>query len=477
MAKNDGLKELGSTGLNISAGVVDEDIVPELRSDRALKIFGQMSGNDPVIGGILFAIDMLIRQVEWTVEPNPSGNEEDAEFLQGCMDDMSHSWSDFISEVMTMLAYGFSFFEIVYKVRRGEQDEMGKVPTSRFDDGRIGWRKFGIRSQDSLSRWDYDVESGSLRGFIQRAAPEYEEVMIPVQKGLLFRTSVVKNNPEGRSILRNAYRPWYFKKHMEEIEGVGIERDLAGLPMAKVDAAILREASDLSNGDPSARNLVEAIRTIIKNVRQDKEAGIIWPMMKDQGGNDLLEFTLMNSGGSRTFDISGVIERYDSRIAMTVLADFILLGHQQVGSFSLSRDKTNLFMIAIGAWLQSIEEVLNRFAVHRLFRVNGMDTSNLPKIIHKPMLKPDLNTLSSFLNTLASMGMSLFPDENLDKYLREIADLPEQSEESKEAQEAKEQEELMGLVQQYVQEQQAAEQEGAEQAPQEDAGADQQPEA
>jgi hypothetical protein len=34
---------------------------------------------------------------------------------------------------------------------------------------------------------------------------------------------------------------------------------------------------------------------------------------------------------------------------MTVLADFVLLGHQQVGSFALSSDKTKLFSMAVGS--------------------------------------------------------------------------------------------------------------------------------
>jgi hypothetical protein len=47
---------------------------------------------------------------------------------------------------------------------------------------------------------------------------------------MLFRTKSRKGSPEGKSILRNAYRSWYFKRRIQEIEGIGIERDLAGFP-------------------------------------------------------------------------------------------------------------------------------------------------------------------------------------------------------------------------------------------------------
>ncbi|WP_155274431.1 hypothetical protein [Piscirickettsia salmonis] len=45
----------------------------------------------------------------------------------------------------------------------------------------------------------------------------------------MFRTTSRKGNPEGRSILRNAYQPWYYKKNLESIESIGIERNLVGL--------------------------------------------------------------------------------------------------------------------------------------------------------------------------------------------------------------------------------------------------------
>lgn len=37
---------------------------------------------------------------------------------------------------------------------------------------------------------------------------------------------VREKDPEGKSILRNAYRSWYFKKRIQEIEGIGIEATL-----------------------------------------------------------------------------------------------------------------------------------------------------------------------------------------------------------------------------------------------------------
>ena len=56
----------------------------------------------------------------------------------------------------------------------------------------------------------------------------FEELL---ERALHFVTKSRKNNPEGHSILRGSYRAWYFKRRIQEIEGIGLERDLAGFPV------------------------------------------------------------------------------------------------------------------------------------------------------------------------------------------------------------------------------------------------------
>ncbi|MCB6614658.1 hypothetical protein LI127_15610, partial [Anaerostipes hadrus] len=75
-----------------------------------------------------------------------------------------------------------------------------------------------IRSQDSLYQWEYDDED-NLIGMTQMPPPNFGLYTIPLEKAIHFRTRSRKGNPEGRSILRNAYRSWYFKKGIQEFEG------------------------------------------------------------------------------------------------------------------------------------------------------------------------------------------------------------------------------------------------------------------
>jgi hypothetical protein len=431
------MSEVGLSGLTHTAGIIEEEYEPELVGRKAIDAYKKMRDSDPLVGAILFAVDMLIRQVEWRVEPatNETQDEQEAEFLESCMNDMSSTWSDTISEIMSFLVFGFAFHEIVYKQRSGGPDagaskkEAGVkkagdegAERSRFNDGRIGWRKIPLRGQETLDHWEFDTDGG-IKAFVQKAPPDFKDVPIPIEKGLLFRTTSYKNNPEGRSVLRNAYRPAFFKRRIEELEGVGIERDLAGLPMAGVDPAIL--ADDADQGD---KKILYAIQNIVKNVRRDTQEGIIWPNAYDEKGNKLYTFELLSAGGSRTFDTSAIIQRYDQRIAMTILADFILLGHEKVGSFALSSSKTDLFAVALGTWLNSIQDIFNRFAVPRLFELNNVSLEELPKIVHGDIENRDLAEIAAYLQALSGVGMPLFPDSKLEGHLRQIGNLPEKEE-------------------------------------------------
>lgn len=412
--------EIGATGLNYDLiGNIEEEFLPELRGDKAWKKFREMSDNDPIIGAILYAIDMMVRQVDWQVHPfdDDPANDEAAEFVDECLHDMSHTLGDFMSEVFSaMLVYGYGLHEIVYKKRDGKRSSPGL--SSKYSDGKVGWRKLAPRSPTTRHKWRLD-DQGGVQGFYQLAPPLYEIEYIPITKALLFRAKTIKNNPEGRSILRNAYRPYYFKKRIEEIEGIGVERDLAGLPMLYVDPELLS-----GNLTPQQEQFLTDLKNLVVNVRRDRQEGVILPLAFDHNGNQLYKFELLSSGGQRQFDTTGIVNRYNQQIAMSVLADFIMLGQQSQGSFALAASKTNLFAVALGTWLENVASVFNRHAIPRLLEMNGMPTDKAPRLTYRDISTPDLTELATYIVQLAGAGAELFPDENLERHLRQAAKLP-----------------------------------------------------
>jgi hypothetical protein len=72
--------------------------------------------------------------------------------------------------------------------------------------------------------------------------------------------------------------------------------------------------------------------------------------------------------------------------------------------------------------------------VPRLFELNNFPLDNLPTIEHSDIESPDLTDLGTYLASLAQIGMPLFPDEDLENYLRTAAHMPPKSEAAKLAQ-------------------------------------------
>jgi phage gp29-like protein len=409
-------KEIGRVGQRRYGGIFYEEFLSELRGRKGAEVFTEMSNNDETIGAILFAIEMLVRQASWSVEPGGSTakDREAAEFVKSCMDDMQQTWIDTISEILSFLTYGWSFHEIVYKRRMGRTKD--NRTSSKYDDGLIGWMKLPIRSQETLYQWEYD-DQDNLIGMTQMPPPDFGLITIPMTKAMLFRTRSRKDNPEGRSILRTAYRSWYFKRRIQEIEGIGIERDLAGLPVITTP-----EGMDIWDKDDEDMNAIRAgLEAMVKNIRRDSTEGLVLPFG--------YTFELTSTGGSRQFDTNSIIARYDTKISQTVLADFIQLGHESVGSFALSSDKTNLFSMAICAFLDIICQTFNSQGIPALIDINGdhfAGVTDYPRLTHGDIEDVDLATVATFIKDMTSIGV-IIPDESLEDYVRQLGKLPKRT--------------------------------------------------
>jgi hypothetical protein len=215
--------EVGESGLKQWSGIVREEFLPNLQGLRGLKTYREMKDNDPVVGAALFAAGMLLRNAPWNVQAADDSDEgEDMKlYVEEVMKDFSVPWTQVMTEILTMLPYGFAPMEIILKQRKGYDADPMK--SSAYDDGMYGVANLALRAQESLLNWEYDAENGDKLTGMKQQLKTGGSVVIPIEKLCIFRTEAVSGNPEGRSILRNAYRPWYFKKRIEvdAVEPIG----------------------------------------------------------------------------------------------------------------------------------------------------------------------------------------------------------------------------------------------------------------
>lgn len=440
-------REYGTTGISRWGGQIYEEKLKELRGREGYAQYREMRRNDPVIGAVMFGIISALKDPDVEVIPASDSDEDRiaARFVETCIYDMSFSWADTLDLILNpLLEQGFALVEICYKRRLGQDAPAGVAGahSSKFNDGRIGWRKWAPRPAESLApgnEWIYD-KNGGIQGINQqpetpgyatkplRWVPGFRDVgtedqdyiySIPIEKLLHFRTSLYPaNNPEGVSLLRSMYIPYWYSMNMQEIEGIGVERDLNGLPVM-----YLGEGTTL--GDDSSSDFTIA-KELVENIRTDEQAGVVIPHPKlgstGDGRGVLLE--LLSTQGRRQWDVGQIIERYDKRKAISVLAQFIMLGMDTSGSFSLGKVQSDLFMVAVKSFMKQIADVINRHAIPRLMAFNYFPgTTGYPYIKFSPVGIPSLAELAEFVNKLVDKQV-LIPDDDLERHLRQVADLP-----------------------------------------------------
>jgi hypothetical protein len=435
-------KDIGSTGLRQYSGWIREEFLRALQGREAQRVYREMRDNSPTIGALMFAIHQTMRRIEWREEPPDDTGEQTkyTDFAHSLRFDMSAPWEDVVVEALSMLEFGFAPLEIVYKRRQGRQKPMsydvrGKQVfagadegSSRYDDGLIGIRRLPLRGQETILKWYFDP-NGQITGMQQQPwmGPLID---LPIEKLLIFRPTYYKNNPEGRSILRNAYRAYFFSKRIEEEEAIMYER-MNGLPILHVPSALLEAAKLSGDAGMQASATLAYYKELVTNVRIDEQMGVILPSDTFQGPNGpsnvrMYEFQLLTptGGGGHAVDPEKVLGRYSLDILKTAMADFIDLGHQARGTQNLAISKVDMFFQAISGWLTSMAGVMNRYMLPRVWALNGWDDDTVPQYVPDLAQRIDLDVISNFVLRLSQAGARLFPDDDLENYLREAAGMP-----------------------------------------------------
>ena len=416
---------LGVAGDNVTNGQIRADeFLPELRGKKAIRKYREMRDNDSTIGAVMYATEQVLRDVKLHVKPanDSDAAKAEAEFVKSVLDDMDHSLDDHISEALSFLSYGFAWFEVVYKRREGMQTTSPKK-RSKFEDGRIGVRKIAIRAPWTVNKFDVDQISGDVLGLYQDTGRFNGEHYIPVNKSLYYRTTSINGDPSGRSVLRNAYTSYEYLNNLQSIEAIAVERELAGIPVARIPAEYL------SNDASAAQaGFVNNLRQILRDVKFNEQGYIILPSdtYPDKDGAPtnvrLVDVELMASNGKRNIDIDPIVKRYQHDIARSVLSEFLLLGSQG-GSYALSKSKTDLFLRALESYIQAIVDVLNKQLVERLWELNGLPFDLMPHIEAGDVAPHDLREIAAFLRNLngANIDVSTHPEVIQD--LMDIAEL------------------------------------------------------
>ena len=426
LSETEAKKVLGVAGDNTYNGQIRADeFLPELRGKKAIRKYREMRDNDSTIGAVMYATEQVLRDVDLKVMPANDSAEakEEAEFVKSVLDDMDHTLDDHIAESLSNLSYGFAWFEVIYKRRNGPTERSDKK-RSKYTDGRMGVRKIAIRAPWTISRFDVDQQTGDVKGIYQDGSGYNNSNYIPTRKSLYYRTTTINGDPAGRSILRNAYTSYEYVNNLQSIEAIAVERELAGIPVARIPAEYL-------SGDATATQsgFVNNLQSILRDVKFNEQGYIILPSdtYPDKDGaptnQKLVDVELMSSSGSRNIDIDPIVRRYQHDIARSVLSEFLMLGGGNTGSYALSKSKTDLFLRALESYIQAIVDVLNKQLVERLWELNGLNYDLMPTIVAGDVAPHDLREIAAFLRNLNGADINVSDHPEVIQDLMDIAEL------------------------------------------------------
>lgn len=400
------LGEIGYSGLKMFDGIVELEMVNDLKYPTSNKTYRQMLLHPAVNAPINLHKTMVSKATYRLIPPKDATDEERrrTEIIhQILFQDMEHPFEDLITQAMTMLDYGFAPVEKVYRRRTSTAGSM-------FDDGLIGVRKLSLRHQESIVKYTFKDDGETVEGIKQDKSlisdPFHRSyirntVVIPRSKMMLFVTGDLKSNPYGTSPLRNVYLPWKYLQAIEELEATGVAKDLQGIPVMRVPPQYLTE-----DASPAEKRAGMHFQNILRNIQANSQSSVLLPQIFDpETRQPLFDIELLSNDGKKNYDTDKIKDYYRTMIFIGLAADILLQGNTNVGSFALGVIKNSLTGNAVERYLREIMQVVNSELIRDLYQLNGWDASRACTIDYEGFEDVDLETYGKTIQRMAATGM------------------------------------------------------------------------
>lgn len=393
-------RELGGTGTQNYHGYITEDFNPKFIGDSAISIYDEMRKTDGTVAGVIRALKLPIMSAEYTIESADSSDDkqnEIAEFVRkNLFEGLEGGFRQFLHEALNYFVFGFYYFEKVYKV----------------EDGMVKLRKLAPRLPSAHYRWVMDSNPNvpgvtQLLPSITNGSPTNNtKPEIPMDKLVLFTNEKEGDNYEGTSILRSAYKHFYLKDSLYRIDGIKHERG-AGILKIKLPAGSSNEDQD------KAEELGE-------NFKINEQAFIVLP-------NNEWDAELMTSGISdQSAALMESVKHHDRMITTNILAQFLDLGSSSGGSYSLSKDQSSFFGLAVQSIGEYVSEVINEQIIKELVRMNYGEQEAYPRFNFPAIGEVDYTEMATVIEKLLTAGV-VKNDAQLKVFVHKMFGLPDVS--------------------------------------------------
>lgn len=378
------LRELGTTG---ETRYVEHNM--NLVGYEGLEHYDKMKRSDAQVRASLRIIKTPVMAARWFVEP-ASESEQDQEIARfiewNLWQGMSVSFPQLLTEILNFLDYGWYAFEKVFEIK--------DTPFGPH----VCWQKFAPRHPLDAIQWVYDKQGGPKLLEMRNQNRRDGTVKIPIDKLVAFTFDKEGGNMEGVSVLRSAYKHWYFKESLYKIDAIQKERHGIGIPIIKLPP-------NFSAGDKLLANQMG------KNLRTNEKAHVVLPPNWD------ILFAKLE--GQRV-DALESATHHGQMIYENVLGQFMI----RVGDAASTSDtQEQMFQKGTRFIAEIVRDVFNKWAIPQLVAYNW-EVEKPPELrVRRIGDTTDWRTISFAIRNFVGAGI-IRPDERLENWVREEMDLP-----------------------------------------------------
>ncbi len=381
--------EKGATGTSVFAGLLyEEDYNTDLQGEKGLKVYDKMRRSDGQVKAGLLACKLPLLVARWDIAP-ASDSAEDVEIAEtvkaDLFDNMTDTWDDFLRQALIMLDFGHMPFEKVWEMR----------------DGHWAWRKLAPRLPASITEW-HITPDGDLDFIIQQASVgnEFKTMTIPASKLLVFTHEREGSNYRGVSMLRAAYKHWWYKNNLYAIDGIAAERHGVGL-------------ARFTYPDQATQAQKDKVAEVGERLHAHERSYAALP--------ESIKLDLLGVQG-QLHDIKGSIDHHDLQIVRSILAQFMNLGAKTTGSYALSQDQSQFFLMALQSVGRNICNTMNRNCIREMVDYNW-NVTKYPHLTVSGLDSPDVMGYAQAIASLMTAG-AITTDIPTENELRRMVKLP-----------------------------------------------------
>lgn len=396
------MSELGS-----AKAIVITDPVPALSSPAvALRTYTSMVRDDVSVRISLRAGKAPVLGAEWYVEPFSADPQDVAisEFVEfNLFNGMTTPWTKTLEQILKMFEFGSSVFEPVWELR--EWAPRKTTPGANRKQYTM-LRKLAVRPSSTIAKFNYDDNGGpvSVDHNAIGASGSTTRQTIPIEKLVIFTFDQDGGNLEGNSILRSAYRNWFYKDHLYKIDGIQKERHGIGIP-------------DVSWAPGASNDDKKAARELAANLRTNEKAFVARPQN--------ITVAFLKPEGQLVEPLNSA-EHHDTMIMKNIMVQFLNLGTGSTGGSggrATGATSMDMFLKSMRHIADSITDCVNLYLIPNLVSYN-FPTDRFPQLKARGVGEvKDLQMWSSAMRNLLDKD-AITIDEATEQWIRQQMDMP-----------------------------------------------------